>query len=402
MPSLAETGELTGTGRATLIDFTPPMILLASVGPYIIRLQARMGHVGATAGRISALSTFGSVAGILLTTFVLVPVVGTLATLKIACAATASVGIVGLVGRQRAAVIAIVPLVVLPFVRETKWSADTIWVAESPYNLVRVRQRGDTVALFLNQDNNIQTRLNERTGWSSSYRDLFALGPLLAPADRLLVLGMGGGASIISTRATAPKIQVDAVEIDPLVVEAGVRFFGLRRDDPKMTMHVADARPWLMHCRQKYDLVHVDIYQGGLYVPFYLVTEEFFHLVHDRMTDHGLLMINVLDFSEDLYLVDTMAATLDRVFETLAVILDDGGSQVVFAFPRQRSLESIRSALEAAESHPDIKAMAQYATETIRLLDPPADALVMTDDHAPIESMTRRMIAEFKARHPEP
>ncbi len=83
----------------------------------------------------------------------------------------------------------------------------------------------------------------------------------------MLVLGMGAGTSIATTRATAPEIEVDAVEIDPKVIEAGVRFFGLQPDENLLRIHLADARPWLIRNRAKYDLAQIDLYQGGPYIP---------------------------------------------------------------------------------------------------------------------------------------
>jgi spermidine synthase len=55
-------------------------------------------------------------------------------------------------------------------------------------------------------------------------------------------------------------------------------------------VHLADARPWLERDRASYNLVHVDLYQGGPYIPFYLVTEEFFRLVQTHIMPGGLLM----------------------------------------------------------------------------------------------------------------
>ncbi len=62
-------------------------------------------------------------------------------------------------------------------------------------------------------------------------------------------------------------------------------FFGLPQNDPKLRVHIADARPWLAEHAGKSDLVHIDLFQGGPYVPFYLTTVEFFELV--RVADDG-------------------------------------------------------------------------------------------------------------------
>jgi hypothetical protein len=42
----------------------------------------------------------------------------------------------------------------------------------------------------------------------------FALGPVIVPAKNLLVLGMGAAGSIQASRAVAPELEIDAVEID--------------------------------------------------------------------------------------------------------------------------------------------------------------------------------------------
>src|SRR5262249_23218260 len=149
--------------------------------------------------------------------------------------------------------------------------------------------------LQLNHPSSIHTIHEEAGPWTSYYYDYFALGPALVPANHLLILGMGAGGSIHSTRVAAPNIEIDAVEIDPKVVEAARRWFGIDSADPRIHIHVADARPWLSRDRGTYDLVQVDLYQGGPYIPFYLVTEEFFRLVRARMPDDGLLMMNVFD-----------------------------------------------------------------------------------------------------------
>jgi hypothetical protein len=62
---LSELGDGLGAGLATLLLFAPPMIALASVAPFIIRLLSRLNGAGTTAGAVYALSTAGSVAGVL-------------------------------------------------------------------------------------------------------------------------------------------------------------------------------------------------------------------------------------------------------------------------------------------------------------------------------------------------
>jgi spermidine synthase len=398
LPSLAQYGEFDGPVLATLIIFAPPTTALAAVGPFVVRLLARAGHIGSTAGRVYALSTVGGVAGILGTVFFLVPQLGTQATLTIWCATSALVGVAGLVGKRRLALLGLLPLSALAFVPQADWSGNAIWVRESPYNVVRVLRRGNRLMLVLNAEGSIHTIRDEASGWTGYYYDDFALGPLLVEARRALVLGMGGGGSITSTRAVAPEIEVDAVEIDPEVVEAGRRFFGMQPDERRLRIHVADARPWLAQHHGIYDLVHVDLYQGGPYIPFYLVTVEFFELVRQHMSEDGLLMMHVFDAGPKKELLQSTGATLLHVFPSVAVLLREDDSYILLAFSRERSAAWVRDRLQHAEGTPTVKRLARKAVHHIVDLVPLPGTLILTDDYAPVEDMTRRMMAKHWAR----
>ena len=376
------------------------MTLLAMVGPFVIRLLARTDRVGVTAGNVYALSTVGSVGGVVATSFILVPRFGTRTTMMIACALTALVGAAGLSARRRSALLALVPLALLMFVPAMTWPAGTMWVSESAYNLVRVARDGQRLLLVLNDETSVHTMRDEATGWTNRYYDAFALGPVLAGAQprRLLVLGMGAGGSIASTRRVAPDIEIDAVEIDQKVVDAAVRFFGLPLNDGRLRVHVADARPWLARNHESYQLIHLDLYQGGPYVPFYLTTIEFFHLVRARMDDDGLLMMNVFDISPTRDLLHATAATLRRVFPALLVLSTPHGNHMVLAFSREgHTAASARAQLERLEHREGVEQLARKAATSIADLVPPRDTIVFTDDYAPVEEMTRQMLAQYRS-----
>src|SRR5690606_22396643 len=63
-----------GSIVASLILFFIPLTLLAAVGPYFVRAVTRsVDNVGRAVGRLSALGTLGSVAGVLVTSYLLIP-----------------------------------------------------------------------------------------------------------------------------------------------------------------------------------------------------------------------------------------------------------------------------------------------------------------------------------------
>jgi len=390
----AQGGDFSGTVSATLVIFAPSMTALAVAGPFVIRLLARAGHVGTTAGLVYALSTAGSMAGILITSFFLLPRYGTQTTLEILCAITALTSAFGLIARHRAAVLAMAPFALLWFVPQVFWSDDTIWTRESAYNLIRVVRQGDRTILMLNSRNSVHTVRDQATGWTGRYYDDFALGPLLVPARSALSLGMGGGGSIQAARLTAPDLEFDTVEIDPVVVEAAQRFFGFL-GDARLRIHVADARPWLMRSPDRFDLVQLDLYHGGPYVPFYLTTIEFFASIRGHMRDDSLLMMNLFDIGERQEISASTVATLRRVFPTV-VVLPGGfsGNNIVFAFAHSRSLDTIHRRLANVQGDQPWQQLARKVATQIIEPKPVPGAVVFTDDRAPIEEMTRRMLSE--------
>ena len=78
---LARWSEIEAALAAIVVLFVLPILLLACVGPCVIRLSARK-NVGTTAGSCFALGAIGSIGGVLLTSFVLLPNAGTRATLQ--------------------------------------------------------------------------------------------------------------------------------------------------------------------------------------------------------------------------------------------------------------------------------------------------------------------------------
>ena len=388
--ALAEWSDVAGVTLATLIIFAPPMIALAAAGPILVRLCADHARVGWAAGSVYALSTTGGIAGILVTIFGLLPTVGTETTLRLICGCSFVLGGSGFMqvkggARILTVALAVVPLPSLLFVPGFGWSDGSVWTTESAYNLVRVVRFGSQWMLQLNQPAGIQTVREEGSVWTGYYYDQFALGPLLVPLaapPRVLILGMGAGASIHTLRATAPDATIDAVEIDPKVVEAAIRWFHIDASDARLHIHTADARRWLLRNPDRYDVVQLDVYQGGPHIPFYLVTEECFRLVRGHMNDDGVLMMNVFDDSGSRQLLFAAAATLQRVFPSV-MVESRGANSILFAFTRERSPQDIRRRLESRELPAALRGV------TIDRIVPPAGARVLTDDLAPVEQLTR-------------
>lgn len=109
--------------------------------------------------------------------------------------------------------------------------------------------------------------------------------------QRVLAVGLGGGALPRFLRLHFPSVEVDVVEIDPAVVDVTKRFFGVEPDD-KLRIHVGDALPFLKNTSRTWDVILLDAYRGDE-VPVHLTTPGFLALAHSRLTPGGALASNL-------------------------------------------------------------------------------------------------------------
>jgi spermidine synthase len=120
------------------------------------------------------------------------------------------------------------------------------------------------------------------------------LGMVLTPkAKRVLMIGLGGGTFTTLLRRHYPTLCIDAVEIDPVVVQAAKEFFGVQEDE-RFRVHVEDGATFIERTMHAYDLIMLDTHTGeGL--PERLATPEFFDTVKSKLTALGVAVLNVWD-----------------------------------------------------------------------------------------------------------
>src|SRR5262249_60547272 len=96
-------------------------------------------------------------------------------------------------------------IVALRFAPEREWPTGTVWAGESIYHVVQVVERGSLRGLVLDQGQALHTAFDVDGGRTHGYWDDFAVGPIVARGHRVLVLGMGSGASARAGRVAAPR-----------------------------------------------------------------------------------------------------------------------------------------------------------------------------------------------------
>jgi spermidine synthase len=345
------------------------------------------------AGQLYALSTAGSLLGTFLPALVLIPAIGTQRTFLVVAAliALSSCFLLGarylVVAALLAALVAVPPGIVKP-------TEGLIHEETSYHQYIQVVERDDGRRLLhLNEGVAVHSLWRPDSVLTGGVWDAFlALPPLLGrPLERVAILGNAAGTTARALGVYYPEADVDGVELDPAVSRVGRRYFGME-DNPRLTVHDADARPYLRSTDERYDLIIVDAYHQP-YVPFYLATREFFALVRERLAPDGIVALNVAAVPDDKRLVHaigrTMAAELPQVLEWPALRFNS----IVLGLTQPLTTEELRSRLRKGPD--ELAVLRDLLARDASHIDP--SGTPWTDDRAPVEWLTDRMIVSYAA-----
>jgi len=361
-------GSFLGALFGVLILFAAPVILMAMVSPFAIRLQlkrveAGISAAGRTAGSLSALSTVGSIVGTFLTVLYLIPAIGTARTTYLIAGFLIVVGLIGLRDWRYLVML----LIVVGLFFYTTATRGNIKVAdcagctlisesESTYNYIQIassesQSYGPQINLILNEGQAIHSIYHPRFEQTKDPLDLltgggpwdyFTVAPYFFPnRDPASIKSF---AMLGSATGTVPKqflaiygadARIDAVEIDPAIIAAGRQYFDMRDSSydpthPNYFVHPEDARYWLANAEGRYDVIGMDAYHQP-YIPFHLTTVEFFQQVREHLTPEGVAVVNAGKAPDgDDRLGAALAGTMRQVFPQVFIIDTAGfGNQIL-------------------------------------------------------------------------
>ncbi|MFN7037134.1 MAG: spermidine synthase, partial [Bellilinea sp.] len=217
------------------------------------------------------------------------------------------------------------------------------------------------------------------------------------PGDirRMAIVGLAAGTTARQAGSVFPNLTIDGIEIDPEIVEVGRQYFGM--DLPYLNVIIQDGRWGLAHSRQKYQVISVDAYRPP-YIPWHMTTLEFFQLVRDRLTDDGVMVINVGRSPSDRRLINTLYTTIAQVFPSVHIMdLPDSFNSILFATVQPTHAENLTANFQQLSQSPATSfLLLQAMAVTIQNLQPaPPPGVVFSDDRSPIEWITNEMILDF-------
>lgn len=221
------------------------------------------------------------------------------------------------------------------------------WVANKPDGVLCVEPDGPRFVIVTKAGTQLRLLLAQqarpRTGVTQSHLDLSdplhlvapymqaaMLGLLWSPQPgRIYTTGLGGGRVPLVWHHYLPDVLIECAEISPVVLNAAIRYFGLRTD-ARLRVAIQDGREWLAgrHEGMPYDIIFVDAFVDRGRTPYRLATIEFARLCRTHLSESGVLIVNLLEADP---FMGARVKTIQGAFEQIYLCAVPGGNCVVFA-----------------------------------------------------------------------
>lgn len=391
-PAVARTtmrlGLALGTLSSAFLLFSIPLLLLAMVTPYALRLQTRqLTSVGVTAGRLYAVSTMGSFVGTILTGFLLIPNMGVKSIAWLLVAALWVVSAIHFLTVRRLSIGILILLLSAGalFVHpNSPLQEGVVYQTDSFYGELKVLDvRGDRYLLI---DGAPQTVIDKRTGIPLlKYVHYLNFLHLLNPEARtMLLIGLGGGS--IPAHFRRHGLNMDLVEIDPRMKEVAERFFGFKAEPD--CVHFEDGRYYIQRTDKRYDFVILDVYSGDA-VPVHLFTYEVFQAIDSILSRGGILAVNFVGFvsGPNSLAPKSVYRTLKQVFPFVDTYFTEKGEELgnILFFASSAKLEP-RIQPDDLEAELHRIALRQMLERVVHFQED--QGFLLTDSHNPMEILT--------------
>ncbi|MFO7180577.1 MAG: fused MFS/spermidine synthase [Pseudomonadota bacterium] len=406
-----------------------PTALMGLTFPLLLKRVAHYAQLGSWVGRLTAVNTVGAVTGALAMGYLILPALGSqgaLIAISLGFAACSLLGLPWAAARLRATTLGGVFAAIVLAIAMPRWdlveltSGSNVYFEghEQRHELLSIREDSEGGVTSVTRSNGVLTlytngKFQGNTGWEMDAQRFFAHYPSLFVSrfDRALVIGLGTGTTL-GTLAAYPWKHLDVAEISPAIVEAADRYFrsanGGVLHDPRVLLHIADGRNFLLVEDRQYDLISMELSSIWFAGASSLYTREFYDLVRARLAPDGIFQqwmqlhhVYRRDFA-------TVVNTLREGFPHVALFY--GGGQGILVASR-KPLAASRARLESLGARPEIQrtlpggrplesliedvlaldaGLDAFLAESAREAGVPREALIATDENLYLEYRTPR------------
>ncbi|HVR28600.1 MAG TPA: hypothetical protein VMS86_03615 [Thermoanaerobaculia bacterium] len=150
-------------------------------------------------------------------------------------------------------------------------------------------------------------------------RGLFASYLFVPEPERVLIVGLGGGAMVRFLQERDASVLVDAIDIDPVIVDVAQRYFGTRPSETVRLM-AADGYDFVRQAPGLYDMIFMDVFlrpseetdAAGAHLR--IKAAPFYAAMRDRLTPGGVAAFNLLPHPERAADVNRLRQVFPQVF----------------------------------------------------------------------------------------
>lgn len=258
---------------------------------------------------------------------------------------------------------------------------------ESRYNNIYVHKQGSEYFLSFGHNRRFYTETiydsADELALPVAYTRYMTIGLAYRDTPKsLLEIGFGGGRTAWYLHKHLPGLDITSVELDEEVFELATKYFGVSRQ-PNFDVQLADGRRYMKKQDRNWDIILIDAYRGP-FVPFHLLTTEFYQLAKSRLGPDGVLVQNV---EPTTMVFEAALKTIGGVFANID-LYNAGGNVVMVAYdgePKQQADLMRRAA--TADSEFGLRYPLGAMLKNRLIVNRLPDTAALTDDFAPVESL---------------
>jgi spermidine synthase len=321
---------LAQAGLALLLMFVPTALLGATFPAAVRVCTPDARRAGEGTARVYAANTAGAIVGALLAGFVLIPAIGSRASLVVLAAVFAANGLLLLRGRRDAkavialggtALVGIIALVlprptVANYAVQTGARPERIYHGEGVAHAVGiVRAPNRDIIMLVDGNPEADTSFIQRRHFI-----LKAHLPLLlhAAPREVAVVGLGLGITLAATERNPEVESIQLIELTPEMPKAHRHLDeitgGVLRK-PKVNLRIDDGRNFLAMTDRRFDMITADPIHPRISGVGYLYTDDYYRTLRDRLKTGGIVCqwMPMYHISRESF--DVAFRTFARVFE---------------------------------------------------------------------------------------
>ncbi|MEP2946747.1 MAG: fused MFS/spermidine synthase [Lentilitoribacter sp.] len=257
---------------------------------------------------------------------------------------------------------------------------------ESQYNTIIIRKDNNLVSMTFGHNTRIYTEsvkdLTDELALPVTYTRYMTIAMAYPEnPEKVVEIGSGGGRTSAYLSQSIKNTNVTTVELDPEVLRLADKYFGLKKSE-NLDIVEQDGRIYLTRNKEKHDIIIVDAYRGP-FVPFHLLTKQFYELSAKRLNEGGVMVQNI---EPSTMLFDAAIATISDVFDHVDLFEAHGNIVVIAYNGEKKNIDDILKRAQKLDAEYNLKyPIASYLDERRVVLKELIKGEILTDDFAPVQ-----------------